>query len=131
MRRKPAGKNPTAENPKSEAKLDDPETLDKVHVALRTMFRKGELDAHDYYKSLMDLIARWILLGRREDAVSLLCELPEDYIAHGMPFQMEQDPQFKIKAHAVAAYLEPTIPQIDTDDVELAAILLKKPVAKA
>jgi len=131
MRRKLTGKKPTDESPKSELRLDDPATLDKIHVALRTMLKSGEIHGYDYYKALVDLAARWILLGRREDAVSLICELSEDYVEHGMPAQMEADPKFKRKAHAVAAWLDPTITDISDDDVELSAMLLKTPVAKA
>lgn len=130
MRRKLAGKNPTDENPKS-AKLYDPQALDQFHVTIRNMLRAGEIHEHDYFQSLINLAARWLLLGRREDAVSLLCELTPEYMEHGLPFQMKQDELFKRKAFAVASYLAPDISDVSDDDVALATMLLKAPVAKA
>jgi hypothetical protein len=84
-----------------------------------------------YHKNLVSLAARWILLGRIEDANAMVCELTDDYIAHTMPYQMQVDEDFRTVANHVSASLSALPLDLDADDVELAAMLLERPVAKA
>ena len=107
------------------------ESLDGCHVALRQLLRDKKILEDVYYKGLVELAARWIELGEREDAVSLVCELTPDYVAHTMPAQIKEDPEFAKRAMFVAAYLDNGLPVLDEDDVKVALMLLKKPVAKA
>lgn len=110
---------------------DDPKTLDETHVALRNLYRNGQIEEQDYFKGIIGLAARWILLGRREDAISLVCELTPDYVRVGMPYQMSQDEDFRVVAHSIAEAVALILPDMDEDDVQIALMLTEKPVAKA
>jgi hypothetical protein len=110
---------------------DTPEKLDESHVALRDMWQSGQLQEHDYFRGLVALAARWILLGKHEDAVSLVCELTPDFIRYGMPHEMQQDESFRKVAFPIAQALAKTLPDVDEEDVRLALMLVERPVAQA
>ena len=114
-----------------ELKTDDPAKLDEAHIALRELRLAGQINLHDYFKALTSLAARWVLLGRNEDAVSLLCELPPEWVRVSLPWEMHEDPAFREVAHSVADVLAKTLPDVDEEDVRLALMLVEKPVAKA
>lgn len=114
-----------------EQKTDDPAKLDESHVALRELRSAGQIGDHDYFKALTTLAARWVLLGRNEDAISLLCELPPDWVRVSLPWEMQEDPGFGELALSVAEVLSRTLPDLDEDDVRLALMLVERPAAKA
>ncbi len=110
---------------------DTPEILDQTHVALRQMWAGKQITEDVYHKNLVALAARWIMLGRIEDANAMVCELSPDYVAHTMPYQMQTDDSFRTIANGVSASLSALPLDMDQDDVELALLLLEKPTAKA
>jgi len=112
-------------------KPDTPEILDQTHVALRRMWHNEQITEDIYHKNLVSLAARWILLGRIEDANAMVCELSPDYVAHSMPYQMQVDPDFRTVANSVSASLSAFPLDADEEDVELALLMLEKPKAQA
>jgi hypothetical protein len=112
-------------------KPDTPEILDQTHVAVRQMLHAEQITEDIYHKNLVSLAARWIVLGRIEDANAMVCELTPNYVAHTMPYQMQVDDAFRKVANFVSASLSAQPLDVDSDDVELVAMLLDKPVAKA
>ena len=112
-------------------KPDTPEILDQTHVALRRMRMAEQITEDVYHKNLVALAARWIMLGRIEDASAMVCELTPSYVANTMPYQMQVDDDFREIANAVSASLSARPLDMDQDDVELAVLMLEKPIAKA
>lgn len=126
MKQKNAGKTPTAMAP-----TDTPALLDRTHVALRDLVTSNKIDEYDYFKALVALASRWIVLEMNEDAVELICELTPAYIDVGLPVQMVQDENFRVVAHSVAAALSQHSPDMTDEDVRLAILLTSKPKAQA
>ena len=107
------------------------EALDGCHIALRNLLRERKITEDVYFKGIVELAARWVEFGDREDAVSLVCELKPDYVAYTLPQQIKEDPEFAKRVMFVATYLDEGMPPVDEDDVKIALMLLKKPLAKA
>jgi len=114
-----------------ENKPDTPEILDQTHVALRQMLLAKQIEDDVYGKNVVTLAARWILLGRTEDASAMVCELDQNYVSHVLPDQMRADPSFRKVAFQVSASLSALPLDLDDDDVALALMLLERPKAKA
>ncbi len=134
MRRKPPGKTATEKPPAAvseELRPDTPALLDRTHVALRDLLVKNQIDEYDYFKALIALASRWIVLEMNEDAAQLICELSPGYIEFGMPFQMVEDENFRVVAHSVAQVLHAHSPNMSNDDVAYAILLTSKPKAQA
>ncbi len=110
---------------------DTPKVLDDTHVALRKMFSDEAITDEVYYKNVIALCMRWIALGRMEDAVGMVTELPAEYVRNVLPEQMRDDPAFRSVAIGVARRLAQNPLELDEDDVELALMLLERPKAKA
>lgn len=110
---------------------DTPELLDQTHVALRQMLATHQIPDDVFYKNVVMVAARWILIDRVEDASAMVCELPPDYVAHTLPSQMKEDPSFRKVAHRVSVSLSALPLDLDDDDVQLALMMLERPKAKA
>ncbi len=113
------------------SKPDTPLLLDKTHVALKDLLLKNQIDEYDYFKALVALAARWIVLEKNEDARELVSELSPGYIEVGLPFQMVEDTSFRLVAYAVAKALSANSPEMSDEDVRLALMLTSKPKAQA
>jgi len=114
------------------APSEDADSLDTAHIAVRTMFRKGEISEEAYFKVVVHLAYNWmVMLERKEDAKSLLCELTPDYVQYVLPRQMSEDSNFKREALALARAVSNGLPDMDDDDVQMVLMLLDRPVAKA
>jgi hypothetical protein len=110
---------------------DTPQLLDRTHVALRDLLVKNQIDEYDYFKAIVSLAARWIVLEMNEDATELICELTPAYIEVGLPFQMVEDGSFRELAHFVARALSQSSPDMTDEDVQWAILLSSKPKARA
>jgi hypothetical protein len=110
---------------------DTPILLDSIHISLRDLYRQEKLAEDLYFKGLVGLALRWMLLSRREDALSLVGELPPSYVAISMPFQMACDETFHKVSHGLAEMLAEGLPDLTDEDVRIALMLIKKPVAQA
>lgn len=110
---------------------DTPLVLDGTHVALRNMLADSRITSDVFYKNIVALSMRWIALGRVEDAVGMVTELPADYVRHVLPEQMRLDPDFRQVALGVARRLAQNPLEMDEADVALALMLLEKPKNQA
>jgi hypothetical protein len=108
-----------------------PEALRGCKSALSDLLRTKKIGEETYCKGVIDLAYRWVEIGGREEAQSLIDEVEQDYIDNVLRFQLHEDPEFAAHALVVATYLDPLLPKSDEDEVEMTLMLLERPEAKA
>lgn len=82
---------------------------------LTAMYAQGRLPNYEYKKGLVGLAHDLMELGEKEDAVSTISRLDDDYVDNGLPAQMDAEPAFRVVAVALGKLLRGTADPVDLD----------------
>jgi hypothetical protein len=103
--------------------------LRQMSDALDSLHLQGRLPSAEHKKGLVALAHDLIELGEREEAVSMIGRLGDDYVDNTLPGQMEAEPEFKVVAVALGKFLRGTADPVDVE-IEQALLTHSKVVSK-